>query len=196
MLPSRSCWGSLACHYECSALQLTQKGEATSLRVQCGTSQGKACSPLSPQASLHSSLMFYLFTHHQKKKTASLEILQATPKSAFSILLSWTFALPPDVEGSLVSCDLCRCEAGLSGFIQGHAQLQERSGPSKPQLTGWIRPRAGLGRAAVEHSQLLLDRLRISYTPGSALRGRLLVCSLLAWCQWLSTETMGEYNTM
>lgn len=184
MLPSRFCWGSLACHYGCSALQLTQKGEATSLRVQCVISQGEACSPLSPQVSLHSSLMLYLFTHHQKKKTARLAILQATPKSVFSILLSWTFALPPDVEGSLVSCDLCRCEAGVSGFIQGHAQLQERSRPSKPQLTGWIWLRAGLRRAAVEHSQPLLDRLRlrIGYTPGSALRSRLLVFSLLAWC--------------
>lgn len=140
--------------------------------------------------------MLYLFTHHQKKKTARLAILQATPKSVFSILLSWTFALPPDVEGSLVSCDLCRCEAGVSGFIQGHAQLQERSGPSKPQLTGWIRLRAGLRRAAVEHSQPLLDRLHIGYTPGSALRSRLLVFFLLAWCPWLSMETMGEYSTV
>lgn len=114
---------------------------------------------LPPSFSALRSHVLSLYTS-LKERIASLAILQGTPKSVFSILLSWTFVLPPDVEGSLVSCDLCRCEAGLSSFIQGRAQLQERSSCSKPQLTGQIRLRAGLRRAEVEHNQqLLLDRL-------------------------------------
>lgn len=173
-------------------------GKARSPRSECSVVSriGRNMFTISPSSlSALRSHVLSLYTL-LKERTASLAILQATPKSVFSILLSWTFALPSDVEGPLIPCDLCRWEAGLSGFIQGHAQLQERSGCSKLQLTGWIRPWAGLRRAAVEHNQLLLDCLCVGCSPGSALRSRLLVVSLLAWCQRLSTETMGEYSTV